>query len=80
MTGIYARRILCCKISAKCPFFKRRSIELKKVGGPLEETPNMSLGKPILSITQVCDIASKLIQIIYTAGLITLLLVRLCHC
>ena len=80
MNGIIARRIFCCRISAKYSFFKRRPIELKKVGGSLKESPNMSLGKPILSITQVCDIASKLIQIIYTAGITTLLLIRLFHC
>jgi hypothetical protein len=80
MNVMIARRILCCKISAKCPFFKRRPGELKKVGEPLTESPNLGLRKPILSITQVCDIASKLIQIIYTAGLITLLLIRLLHC
>lgn len=77
---MFARRILCCNISARCPFFKRRPIELKKVGEPRKESPNLSLGKPILSITQVCDIASKLIQIIYTAGITTLLLIRLFHC
>lgn len=80
MNGMYARRILCCKIPAKCPFFKRTSLELKKVGEPLKESPNLGLGKPILSVTQICDIASKLIQIIYTAGLTTLLLISLFHC
>lgn len=80
MNGMNARRILCCRISAKCPFFKRTSLELKKVGEPLKESPNLGFGKPTLSVTQICDIASKLIQLIYTAGLTTLLLISLFHC